>query len=37
MRRVVNAFFFRWEFNSCETLVRGGEVFPSTTRTRALT
>jgi hypothetical protein len=25
--RVVNAFF-RWEFNSCETLVRGGEVYP---------
>jgi hypothetical protein len=25
--RVVNAFF-RWEFNSCETIVRGGEVFP---------
>ncbi len=25
--RTVNAFF-RWEFNSCETLVRGGEVFP---------
>jgi hypothetical protein len=25
--RVVNAFF-RWEFNSCESLVRGGEVFP---------
>jgi D-ala D-ala ligase C-terminus len=25
--RVVNAFF-RWEFNSCETLVRGDEVFP---------
>ena len=25
--RTVNAFF-RWEFNSCETLVRGGEVYP---------
>jgi hypothetical protein len=25
--RTVNAFF-RWEFNSCETLVRGDEVFP---------
>ena len=25
--RLVNAFF-RWEFNSCETLVRGGEVYP---------
>ena len=25
--RVVNAFF-RWEFNSCEMLVRGREVFP---------
>jgi hypothetical protein len=25
--RTVNAFF-RWEFNSCETLVRRGEVFP---------
>ncbi|CAN5279367.1 hypothetical protein BH20ACT5_BH20ACT5_09040 [soil metagenome] len=25
--RLVNAFF-RWEFNSCETLVKGGEVFP---------
>jgi hypothetical protein len=25
--RLVNAFF-RWEFNSCESLVRGGEVFP---------
>jgi len=25
--RIVNAFF-RWEFNSCEMLVRGGEVFP---------
>jgi hypothetical protein len=25
--KVVNAFF-RWEFNSCETLVRGGEVHP---------
>ena len=25
--RVVNAFF-RWEFNSCETLVRGSEVHP---------
>ena len=25
--KVVNAFF-RWEFNSCESLVRGGEVFP---------
>ncbi|MGZ4625864.1 MAG: hypothetical protein ACXV3S_06165 [Kineosporiaceae bacterium] len=25
--RTVNAFF-RWEFNSCETLVRGGDVFP---------
>ena len=25
--RLVNAFF-RWEFNSCETLVRGSEVFP---------
>jgi hypothetical protein len=23
----VNAFF-RWEFNSCETLVRGGDVYP---------
>jgi hypothetical protein len=25
--KVVNAFF-RWEFNSCEMLVRGGDVFP---------
>jgi hypothetical protein len=25
--RVVNAFF-RWEFNSCESLVRGADVFP---------
>src|SRR5947209_14902584 len=25
--RTVNAFF-RWEFNSCETLVRGEDVFP---------
>jgi len=25
--RLVNAFF-RWEFNSCENLVRGGEVHP---------
>jgi hypothetical protein len=25
--RLVNAFF-RWEFNSCETLVRGDDVFP---------
>jgi hypothetical protein len=25
--RLVNAFF-RWEFNSCEALVRGGEVYP---------
>ena len=25
--KLVNAFF-RWEFNSCETLVRGREVFP---------
>jgi hypothetical protein len=25
--RLVNAFF-RWEFNSCETLVKDGEVFP---------
>jgi hypothetical protein len=25
--RLVNAFF-RWEFNSCESLVRGGEVYP---------
>jgi len=25
--RLVNAFF-RWEFNSCETLVRGSEVYP---------
>jgi hypothetical protein len=25
--RLVNAFF-KWEFNSCETLVKGGEVFP---------
>ena len=25
--RLVNAFF-RWEFNSCESLVRGAEVFP---------
>ena len=25
--RTVNAFF-RWEFNSCETLIRGGEVCP---------
>jgi hypothetical protein len=25
--RVVNAFF-RWEFNSCETIVKGGEVYP---------
>ena len=27
MGRVVNAFF-RWEFNSCEMLVRGPEVYP---------
>src|SRR4051794_24487435 len=25
--KIVNAFF-RWEFNSCESLVRSGEVFP---------
>jgi hypothetical protein len=25
--RLINAFF-RWEFNSCETLVRGGEAHP---------
>src|SRR5204862_1998397 len=25
--RIVNAFF-RWEFNSCESIVLGGEVFP---------
>ena len=25
--QAVNSFF-RWEFNSCETLIRGGEVFP---------
>ncbi len=25
--KLVNAFF-RWEFNSCETLVKGGEVYP---------
>jgi hypothetical protein len=25
--KIVNAFF-RWEFNSCESLVRGGDVFP---------
>ena len=25
--RLVNSFF-RWEFNSCETLVKGGEVYP---------
>ena len=25
--QTVNSFF-RWEFNSCETLIRGGEVFP---------
>jgi hypothetical protein len=25
--KVVNAFF-RWEFNSCESIVRGGEIFP---------
>jgi hypothetical protein len=25
--RIVNAFF-RWEFNSCEMLVKGGEVYP---------
>ena len=25
--KVVNAFF-RWEFNSCESIVRGGEVYP---------
>jgi hypothetical protein len=25
--RLVNAFF-RWEFNSCETLVRGADVYP---------
>jgi hypothetical protein len=25
--RTVNAFF-RWELNSCETLIRGGEVYP---------
>ena len=27
IRRLVNAFF-RWEFNSCESLVRGDEVYP---------
>jgi hypothetical protein len=25
--RLINAFF-RWEFNSCESLVRGGDVYP---------
>jgi hypothetical protein len=25
--KLVNSFF-RWEFNSCETLVRGGEIYP---------
>jgi hypothetical protein len=25
--KLVNAFF-RWEFNSCETLVKGGEIYP---------
>jgi hypothetical protein len=25
--RLINAFF-RWEFNSCETLVRGGDAYP---------
>jgi len=25
--KIVNAFF-RWEFNSCESLVRGGDVYP---------
>jgi hypothetical protein len=25
--KIVNAFF-RWEFNSCETIVRGGDVYP---------
>jgi hypothetical protein len=25
--RLVNAFF-RWEFNSCETLIKGGDVYP---------
>jgi hypothetical protein len=25
--KIVNSFF-RWEFNSCESLVRGGEVYP---------
>jgi hypothetical protein len=25
--RLINAFF-RWEFNSCESLVKGGEVYP---------
>jgi len=25
--RLVNAFF-KWEFNSCETLVKGGDVYP---------
>jgi hypothetical protein len=41
--RVVNAFF-RWEFNSCETLVRDGDVHPidyanasPTSRSRAST
>ena len=31
--RLVNAFF-RWEFNSCETLVSGGEVYPDRLRQR---
>ena len=34
--RLVNAFF-RWEFNSCETLIRDGVVYPSTTPTPART
>ena len=32
-RRLVNAFF-RWEFNSCEMLVRGGERLPDRLRQR---
>ena len=34
--RIVNAFF-RWEFNSCETLVKGTDVFRSTMPTPAPT
>ena len=34
--RLVNAFF-RWEFNSCETLVKAARSTPSTTPTPART